>query len=81
MPDNVLPVTFERGPPIGVGAKPWSHIVAGALATPSTCRTRCAMLYATGKRGHIIEALYLKLRRGEMTETFDFWMFREKPRN
>ena len=32
------------------------------------------MLYATGKRGHIIEALYLKVLRGESSQTFNFWM-------
>jgi hypothetical protein len=36
-----------------------------------------AMLYATGKRGHIIEALYVKVRRGESTQTFNFWMYGE----
>lgn len=36
-----------------------------------------AMLYATGKRGHIIEALYLKVRHGESTQTFNFWMYGE----
>lgn len=36
-----------------------------------------AMLYATGKRGHIIEALYLKVRCGESTQTFNFWMYGE----
>jgi hypothetical protein len=36
-----------------------------------------AMLYATGKRGHIIEALYLKVRRGESQQTFNFWMYGE----
>jgi hypothetical protein len=36
-----------------------------------------AMLYATGKRGHIIEALYLKVRQGESTQTFNFWMYGE----
>ena len=36
-----------------------------------------AMLYATGKRGHIVEALYLEVREGEATETFSFWMFGE----
>jgi hypothetical protein len=36
-----------------------------------------AMLYATGKRGHIIEALYLKVRRGESSQTFNFWMYGE----
>ncbi len=36
-----------------------------------------AMLYATGKRGHIIEALYLKVRHDESTQTFNFWMYGE----
>src|SRR5271166_557710 len=34
-----------------------------------------AMLYSTGKRGHIIEALYLKVHHGESTQTFSFWMY------
>jgi len=36
-----------------------------------------AALYATGKRGHIVEALYLRVRRGESSQTFDFWMYGE----
>jgi hypothetical protein len=36
-----------------------------------------AMLYATGKRGHIIEALYLKVRYGESSQIFNFWMYGE----
>ena len=36
-----------------------------------------AMLYATGKRGHIVEALYLKVRQGESTRVFNFWMYGE----
>jgi hypothetical protein len=36
-----------------------------------------AMLYATGKRGHIVEALYLKVVRGESRQTFNFWMYGE----
>jgi hypothetical protein len=36
-----------------------------------------AMLYATGKRGHIVEALYLKVKRAEIAQTFDFWMYGE----
>jgi hypothetical protein len=36
-----------------------------------------AMLYATGKRGHIVEALYLKVKRDESTQTFNFWMYGE----
>ena len=36
-----------------------------------------AMLYATGKRGHIVEALYLKVKRGSRTDMFNFWMYGE----
>ncbi|MGA3133650.1 MAG: hypothetical protein ABSD59_23030, partial [Terracidiphilus sp.] len=36
-----------------------------------------AMLYATGKRGHIVEALYLRVKRGNRTDTFNFWMYGE----
>lgn len=35
------------------------------------------MLYATGKRGHIVEALYLKVKRGSRTDTFNFWIYGE----
>ena len=34
-----------------------------------------AMLYASGKRGHIVEALFLKVRRGDVVQIFDFWMY------
>jgi hypothetical protein len=36
-----------------------------------------AMLYATGKRGHIVEALYLRVKRDNRTDTFNFWMYGE----
>lgn len=36
-----------------------------------------AMLYATGKRGHIVESLYLKVRCGDLTRDFNFWMYGE----
>lgn len=36
-----------------------------------------AMLYATGKRGHIVEALYVKVRHADSTQTFSFWMYGE----
>lgn len=36
-----------------------------------------ALLYTTGKRGRIIEALYLKVRRGNTLQLFDFWMYGE----
>lgn len=34
-----------------------------------------SMLYATGKRGHIIESLYLKVRRGPVLQVFDLWVY------
>jgi hypothetical protein len=36
-----------------------------------------SMLYATGKRGHIIEAMYLVVQRGESRQSFNFWMYGE----
>lgn len=36
-----------------------------------------SLLYATGKRGHIIESLYLKVRRGQVSQVFDFWVYGE----
>src|SRR5713101_3945047 len=39
-----------------------------------------AMLFATGQRGHIVESLYLKVRCGESTQTFNFWMYGETNR-
>jgi hypothetical protein len=36
-----------------------------------------ALLYSTGKRGHIVESLYLKVRRGHVSQVFDFWMYGE----
>lgn len=35
-----------------------------------------SMLYATGKRGHIVEALYVNLRHRE-SQIFNFWMYGE----
>jgi hypothetical protein len=34
-----------------------------------------AMLFATGKRGHILEGMFLKVWRGESAQTFNFWMY------
>jgi hypothetical protein len=36
-----------------------------------------ASLYTTGKRGRIVESMYLKIRRGEYSHTFDFWSYGE----
>lgn len=35
------------------------------------------MLYATGKRGHIVEAIYLTVQRAGSTHIFNFWMYGE----
>ena len=31
------------------------------------------LLYATGKRGYVIEGLYLKVKNSDSTQTFKFW--------
>lgn len=36
-----------------------------------------AMMYATGKRGRMVEALFLRVQRGDSTEVFNFWMYGE----
>lgn len=36
------------------------------------------LLYATGKRGHVIEGLYLKLKHAEGIQTFGFWGYGER---
>jgi hypothetical protein len=36
-----------------------------------------SMLFATGKRGHILESVFLKVRRGETAQTFNLWMYGE----
>lgn len=33
------------------------------------------LLYSTSKRGQIIESLYVKLQRGETTQTFNVWVY------
>jgi len=37
-----------------------------------------ALLFATGKRGHIVQSMFLKVRRGESVQTFNFWMYGER---
>jgi hypothetical protein len=32
-----------------------------------------ALVYSTGKRGHIVEAIYLNVRRGGVAQVFNFW--------
>jgi hypothetical protein len=35
------------------------------------------LIYSTGKKGHVVESLYLKVRRGESTQTFSYWAYAE----
>jgi hypothetical protein len=37
-----------------------------------------ALLYSTGKRGQMIESMFLRVRRGETSQTFNFWAYGEK---
>lgn len=39
-----------------------------------------AMLYATGKRGYVVEALYLKVRSQKIEHLFSFWTLRQDGR-
>jgi hypothetical protein len=36
-----------------------------------------SLLFATGKRGHIVESIFLKVRHGKAVQTFSFWMYGE----
>lgn len=36
------------------------------------------LLYATGKRGYVVEGLFLKVRQPESTHTFGFWGYGER---
>lgn len=38
------------------------------------------LLYATAKRPHILESMYITLRRGESVQTFNIWVYGEKGR-
>jgi hypothetical protein len=33
------------------------------------------LLYCTAKRGHIVESMWVKLRRGESAQTFNIWVY------
>lgn len=33
------------------------------------------LLYSTGKRGQIVESMFVKLRRGESVQTFNIWVY------
>jgi len=34
-----------------------------------------ALLYSTGKRGHVVESMFVTLRRGESRQTFNVWVY------
>lgn len=34
-----------------------------------------SLLFTTGKRGHIVESLYLRVRRDESSQVLNFWMY------
>jgi hypothetical protein len=34
-----------------------------------------SLVYSTGKRGHIIESMFVTLRRGETRQTFNIWVY------
>jgi hypothetical protein len=36
------------------------------------------LLYSTGKRGHVLEHLFLRLKRGETQQNFSIWVYGEK---
>ena len=36
-----------------------------------------ALLYATGRRGQIVESMYVRIRRGESTQIFSVWSYVE----
>ncbi|PWU12003.1 MAG: hypothetical protein C5B51_01620 [Terriglobia bacterium] len=39
-----------------------------------------ALLYATGRRGHIVESMFVRLHRGETVQTFNYWAYGEGDR-
>lgn len=38
-----------------------------------------SLLFSTAKRGNVVESVYLRLRRGESEQTFNVWVYGEKP--
>jgi hypothetical protein len=38
----------------------------------------CSLLYATSKRGRIVESMYVRLKRGETTQNFSIWTYGDK---
>lgn len=39
------------------------------------------LLYATSKRGRIVESMYVRLRRGETSQNFNIWVYGDKQLN
>lgn len=37
-----------------------------------------SLIYSTAKRGHIIESMFVTLRRGETQQTFNIWVYGER---
>lgn len=37
------------------------------------------LLYSTAKRPHIVEGMYITLRRGESAQTFNVWVYGDEP--
>jgi len=37
------------------------------------------LLYSTAKRAHILESMYVTLRRGESVQTFNIWVYGDHP--
>lgn len=36
-----------------------------------------ALLYSTSRQGHVVENMFLRLRRGESSQNFNIWVYRE----
>jgi hypothetical protein len=36
------------------------------------------LLYSTARRGHVIESMFIRLRRGQASQTFSFWGYGEQ---
>lgn len=36
------------------------------------------LLYSTARRGHVVESMFVRLRRGETHQTFNVWVYGEK---
>jgi hypothetical protein len=50
---------------------------ADASAIPSPKVYLRTLLYSTGKRGKILESMFVKVRRGESIQTFNIWLYGE----